>query len=93
MSDEHDHGHRHDHSAESEELAALKWKYDRAVQLAEHMRHVIVALKDLVPKAFEEGFRLRVPDTEEPWLIDWLQSETKRRLDVVMPRPPRPPEP
>ena len=64
-------------------------KYERLLTLAEHMRHVIVALKDLVPKAFEEGFRRRAPDQEEPWLVDWLQSETKQRLETLVPKPAR----
>ena len=68
-------------------------KYERLLHLAESMRHVIVMLKDLVPKAFEEGFRRRLPDQEEPWLVDWLQSDTKLRLETLMPRPPGPPAP
>lgn len=72
-----------------EQVAELRYKYDRVLQLAEHMRHVIVHMKELVPKAFEEGFRRRMPEAEEPWLVDWLQSDVKRQLDTLLPRPPR----
>lgn len=74
-----------DHAPEESEL---EFKYRRLLQMAEHMRHVLVELKELVPKAFEEGFRRRAPEVEEPWLIDWLQSDVKKRLETIVPRPP-----
>lgn len=74
----------HDHPHDESEL---EFKYRRLLQMAEHMRHVLVELKSLVPKAFEEGFKRRVPDTEEPWLVDWLQSDTKARLETIAPKP------
>ena len=30
------------------------------------------------------GFKRRLPDSEEPWLIDWLQSESKRALEPML---------
>jgi len=87
MSDhDHDHGARSPRDLGSDE--EVRAKYTRLLHLAESMRHVLLQVKDLVPKAFEEGFRRRAPDQEEPWLVDWLQSDTKRRLETLMPRPP-----
>ncbi|MFO0744637.1 MAG: hypothetical protein U1F43_03050 [Myxococcota bacterium] len=80
----------HDHDHDAPDVAELRYKYQRVLELAEHMRHVIVGLKELVPKAFEEGFRSRMPDAPEPWLVDWLQSDAKKQLDIMLPRPPRP---
>lgn len=88
---EHDHDHDHRGPRDAASLGSdeeVRAKYQRLLHLAESMRHVLLQLKDLVPKAFEEGFRRRAPEQEEPWLIDWLQSDTKRRLEALMPRPP-----
>jgi len=45
-----------------------------------HLLELIGSLKGLVGDAFAEGFRMRLPDLEEPYLIDWLQSQSKSRL-------------
>ena len=43
-------------------------------------------LRKLVTDAFIEGFRSRQPDQEEPWLADWIVSESKQRLEAIFPR-------
>jgi hypothetical protein len=69
----------------------LHERLDRAEHALLAMQRLIVALRELVPKAFEEGFRKRNPEVEEPWLIDWLSSETKRALDPLFGRREPPP--
>lgn len=54
-----------------------------------HLEEALVELRTLVPEAFKEGFASRVPDTQEPWLADWLTSETRGRLEALIP-PQRP---
>ena len=63
-----------------ERIASLEAELDRMKHAVGALQRLAFALKELVPRAFEEGFKRRVPDTEEPWLVDWLQSETKQRL-------------
>jgi hypothetical protein len=75
----------------------LRARLSRALHAVGALQRLTFALKELVPKAFEEGFRMRAPDTEEPWLIDWLQSESRRALEPLLagmaPRPaPRDPD-
>jgi hypothetical protein len=64
--------------------AELEARYSRAMHAVSALQRLTFALKELVPRAFEEGFKRRVPDTEEPWLIDWLQSDTKRALEPLL---------
>jgi hypothetical protein len=40
----------------------------------------VATLRDLVGRAFAEGFRARVPDHDEPWLADWLLSSARTEL-------------
>jgi len=75
----------------------LRERLSRAMHAIGALQRLSFALKELVPKAFEEGFRSRLPAVEEPWLIDWLQSESRRALEPLLsgmpsPRVP-PPEP
>lgn len=62
----------------------LEARLSRAMHAVGALQRLTYALKELVPRAFEEGFKRRVPDTEEPWLIDWLQSDTKRALEPLL---------
>lgn len=62
----------------------LEARLSRAMHALGALQRLTFALKELVPKAFEEGFRRRLPETEEPWLIDWLQSDTKRALEPLL---------
>ena len=55
-----------------------------------HVEEAVVALRSLVPEAFKEGFARRIPDSEEPWLADWLTSDTRVQLEALVP-PPKPP--
>lgn len=72
-------------------IALLAAELDRAAAELERARHAVgalqrltIALKELVPRAFEEGFNRRMPDDVEPWLIDWLQSDAKRALEPLL---------
>lgn len=65
-------------------IAALEQELDRARHAIGALQRLAFALKELVPRAFEEGFKRRVPDVEEPWLVDWLQSESKRALEPIV---------
>lgn len=72
---------------------ALHARLDRAEHALLAMQRLVVLLRELVPRAFEEGFRRRAPG-DEPWLVDWLTSDAKRALDPLFgPRPETPPEP
>ena len=62
----------------------LEQRLSQAMHAVGALQRLAFALKELVPKAFEEGFKRRVPDAEEPWLIDWLQSESKRALEPLV---------
>lgn len=62
---------------------------DHALRALEHLLPLLQQLRVLVGHAFEEGFRAAHPDPEEPWLVDWLQSRSKRQLDRLMARPGR----
>lgn len=66
-------------------IAALEAELDRMKHAVGALQRLAFALKELVPRAFEEGFKRRVPDTDEPWLVDWLQSESKRALEPLLP--------
>ncbi|MBL8785434.1 MAG: hypothetical protein JNJ59_11065 [Deltaproteobacteria bacterium] len=65
-------------------VAALQAELDRAAHAFQAIKRLAMLMRELVPRAFEEGFRLRAPEVEEPWLVDWLQSETKRIYDAVI---------
>jgi len=65
-------------------IAALQAELDRAAHAFQAIKRLAMLMRELVPRAFEEGFKRRVPDVEEPWLVDWLQSETKRIYDAVI---------
>jgi hypothetical protein len=65
-------------------IAALQAELDRAAHAFQAIKRLAMLLRELVPRAFEEGFKRRLPDVEEPWLVDWLQSETKRIYDAVI---------
>lgn len=67
-----------------ERIAQLEAELDRERHARAALLRLAFALKELVPRAFEEGFKRRVPDTDEPWLIDWLQSESKRALEPLL---------
>lgn len=54
-----------------------------------HLLELIGSLKSLVGDAFAEGFRVRLPDQEEPYLIDWLQSQSKAQLAELFSPPDR----
>ncbi len=60
------------------------------VKRLRHVEEALSAVRGLVPKAFEEGFRRGNPKPEEPWLADWLVSDTKQELEAVFPRRPAP---
>ena len=75
-----------DDGDESGEVARLERELDRARHAIHALQRLAFALKELVPRAFEEGFRRRVPEREEPWLVDWLQSDAKRALEPLMVR-------
>jgi len=62
---------------------AMHARLDRAEHALLAMQRLVVALRELVPRAFEEGFRKRNPEIEEPWLVDWLGSDTKRVLEPL----------
>lgn len=62
----------------------LERELDRARHGLVALQRLVFALKELVPKAFEEGFQRRLPEHEEPWLIDWLQSDSKRALEPLL---------
>ncbi len=51
------------------------------------VEHAVVAMRELVPEAFKEGFAKRLPDSAEPWLADWLTSDTKAALEHIVERP------
>ncbi len=65
-------------------VAQLEAELDRERHTRAALQRLAFALNELVPRAFEEGFKRRVPDTDEPWLIDWLQSESKRALEPML---------
>jgi len=65
-------------------VLALQAELDRAAHAFQAIKRLAMLMRELVPRAFEEGFRLRSPEVEEPWLVDWLQSETKRIYDAVI---------
>lgn len=69
---------------EQRRVAALEAELDRARHAIGALQRLAFALKELVPRAFEEGFNRRVPDAVEPWLVDWLQSDSKRALDPLL---------
>ena len=73
-----------------ERIAALEAELDRIKHAVGALQRLAFALKELVPRAFEEGFRRRIPDTEEPWLVDWLQSDSKRALEPLVRGAPAP---
>ena len=56
-----------------------------------HVEEAVVALRSLVPEAFKEGFARRLPGSDEPWLADWLTSETRVQLEALVP-PSKPPK-
>ena len=64
----------------------LEARLAKAAGLLVHLQHLVTVLDQLVPKAFEEGFRRRHPEQEEPWLVDWLASETRAELHRILPR-------
>lgn len=65
-------------------LALLAAELDRARHAISALQRLAYALKELVPRAFEEGFNRRVPDAVEPWLVDWLQSDARRALEPLL---------
>lgn len=60
------------------------------VRRLRHVEEALKAVRGLVPTAFEEGFRRANPDPEEPWLADWLMSDSKQALEAIFPRRPPP---
>lgn len=52
-----------------------------------HLHELLREVRGLVGTAFAEGFSARAPDTDEPWLVDWLQSKTKSRLGELFTTP------
>jgi hypothetical protein len=71
-------------------LRSLRARVDALEHENAHLRELVQTLRRMVGDAFEEGFRARVPDTEEPWLVDWLQSQSKSRLADYFERPRTP---
>jgi len=69
---------------EQRRIAALEAELDRARHAIAALQRLAFALKELVPRAFEEGFNRRAPDAIEPWLVDWLQSDSKRALEPLL---------
>lgn len=51
-----------------------------------HLEEAVKRLRGLVPEAFKEGFAMRNPDTVEPWLADWVTSDTKATLEGLFER-------
>ena len=77
----------HESNVLAERLRTVKAERDQAREALGHAGRALDALRKLVSRAFEEGFRARQPDVDEPWLVDWLQSESKRELGhLVEPR-------
>jgi len=77
----------HESNVLAERLRTITGERDQAREQLGHAAHIIERLRHLVGEAFEEGFRARLPDSEEPWLVDWLQSTAKRELGhAVAPR-------
>jgi hypothetical protein len=68
------------------DAAELEARLAKAADLLVHLQHLVTVLDQLVPKAFEEGFRRRHPEQEEPWLVDWLGSATRAELHRILPR-------
>jgi len=77
---------------DEDRLGALLAECDRLRHAVGVLQRLAFALKELVPRAFEEGFNRRVPAAIEPWLLDWLQSDSKRALEPLLRGGP-PPEP
>lgn len=71
-----------------ETLEALRAELDRERHARQALARLVILLREMVPGAFQEGFRMRQPEVEEPWLLDWLQSETKAALDPLFGPPP-----
>jgi len=67
-------------------LRALEDERDQAVHAVQELFRLVAHLRGLVARSFEEGFRARDPDSDEPWLIDWLASEARQELDRLVPR-------
>ncbi len=68
-------------------LRSLRARVDALEHENANLRELVQTLRRMVGEAFEEGFRARVPDAEEPWLVDWLQSQSKLRLGEFFERP------
>jgi hypothetical protein len=68
-------------------LRSLRARVEALEHENAHLHELVQTLRRLVGDAFEEGFRARAPDTEEPWLVDWLQSQSKARLAEHFARP------
>ena len=74
----------HESNVLAERLRTVTGERDQAREQLGHAAQVIEALRHLVGKAFEEGFRARLPERDEPWLVDWLQSAAKTELGHVV---------
>lgn len=78
-------GHGHDDGGLDQlGVDELRERLSRAQHAVAALQRLTFALKELVPRAFEEGFKRRLPDQEEPWLVDWLMSDTKRALEPLL---------
>jgi hypothetical protein len=67
-------------------LAVMRGLQAKAATLAHEnaeLRAQVAALRHLVGEAFAEGFQARDPDADAPWLVDWLGSRARARLDVL----------
>ncbi|PIE18766.1 MAG: hypothetical protein CSA66_03840 [Proteobacteria bacterium] len=71
-----------------DKLELAERERDRAIHALQVSLQLVARLKRLVGDAFEEGFRRRDPAHEVPWLVDWLQSDSKRDLDAMLGRRP-----
>ncbi|TNF30993.1 MAG: carbamoyl-phosphate synthase large subunit [Deltaproteobacteria bacterium] len=81
----------HESNVLAERLRTVTGERDQARDQLGHAARVIEALRHLVGQAYEEGFRARLPESEEPWLVDWLQSGAKAELGrLVAPKVLRP---
>jgi len=70
----------HESNVLAERIRTITGERDQARDQLEHAGQLIDALRRLVGAAYEEGFKARVPDSDEPWLVDWLRSSAKGEL-------------
>ena len=70
----------HESNVLAERLRTVTAERDQAREQLGHTAHQLDAVRRLVSRAFEEGFQVRRPGEDEPWLVEWLQSAAKHEL-------------